>query len=121
MADATFLPLLKLPPELRNRIFAAAVIEDVPLAAYITQHPKPQAASPDSRAKTTRTYETHPGVPALALVDHQIRNKVLPVFYGQNIFYFNISGMMMTNISTGQHFRGGSLRIISATLPSSSL
>ncbi|KAK5721871.1 hypothetical protein LTR15_006464 [Elasticomyces elasticus] len=66
-------PLLQLAPELRNQIFALAVVDTVPLWLFWLE-----VIGPYIKAKATQ--------PALSYVNRQIRSEALPIFYGQNVF-----------------------------------
>ncbi|KAK4893562.1 hypothetical protein LTR27_008029 [Elasticomyces elasticus] len=66
-------PLLELAAELRNQIFALAVVEPEPQHLFLLD-----SASGGLRASFQQ--------PALARVNRQIRSETLPIFYGQNVF-----------------------------------
>ncbi|KAK4959801.1 hypothetical protein LTR10_002689 [Elasticomyces elasticus] len=70
--------LLGLPPELRNRIWELAVVDDLPIQAH-------QMTTPGIWAQ--RSERTLPQQPAITQVDHQNRSETLPIFYGQNVFW----------------------------------
>lgn len=59
-------PLLKLPPELRNRIYRYAIVQDEPIDV----------------AETTKKKE-----PALLATCKEIREQALKMFYHENTFY----------------------------------
>ena len=73
--DTTESPLLALPAEIRNRIFAFALIEDGPITAKLVE-----GEAEEDRA--------HPAPPALARVSQQTRAEAIPIFYGNNTFSF---------------------------------
>ncbi|KAK5714263.1 hypothetical protein LTR17_017269 [Elasticomyces elasticus] len=66
-------PLLDLAAELRNQIFALAVVEPEPQHLF-----RLESAADGLKASFQQ--------PALARVNRQIRSETLPIFYGQNVF-----------------------------------
>jgi len=108
MAQSSQSPLLKLPPELRNRILAFAIVEEEPIIAYIDQRSVCRNRNADTandglcRAlkgkRTFHEYKAMPERPSLAQVNRQLRSEALPVFYGQNVFLFSLASRLRSGI-----------------------
>jgi hypothetical protein len=77
--------LLNLPPELRNRIYELLTVHDKPLRPQLRPvwrlHGK----------RRTREVGSYPREPSLSLVNRQLRDEVLSIFYGSNRFVFKES------------------------------
>lgn len=117
--------LLALPAELRNQIFAYAVVEELPMQARIetiTQRQPSWTASRKqhlwcrlrrrigsassnsidhqmniSAAETLppgRFSHAYPDRPALARVNRQCHDEVLPIFFGPNDFFFELADVL---------------------------
>ena len=89
--------LLKLPPELRNYIYTLVVVDKDPLPAYLARRtvlpPRSDASSSQSyKRRTIVERKIFPLNPSLAATSKQLRGEVLPIFYSENIFIFNIAG-----------------------------
>ncbi|KAK3648890.1 hypothetical protein LTR56_003824 [Elasticomyces elasticus] len=85
------LTLLGLPAELRNRIFALAVVAQEPLVARLAVLYTPGGTPEQAMTRKTRAM---PEITAATQVNKQIRREILPIFYGPNHFlipkdYFN--------------------------------
>ncbi|KAK5721881.1 hypothetical protein LTR15_006474 [Elasticomyces elasticus] len=85
------LTLLGLPAELRNRIFALAVVAPEPLVARLAVLYTPGETPEQTMTRKTRAM---PENSAATQVNKQIRREILPIFYGLNHFlipreYFN--------------------------------
>ena len=94
--------LLALPGELRNLIYAFAVVEDRPIIAYFVEKPvwctdSDLTAYPDYHRLETKT-TSYPHLPAIALACHQTYKEVAPVFYGQNTFISTIKSQVAANV-----------------------
>lgn len=77
-----------LPNELRNRIFAFAVVQDGSIIV--------------TRKKTApRKHVLIPAPPAIAFTCRQFYDEVLPVFYGNNTFVVYLPGQQRVNGSIG--------------------
>ncbi|KAK4893553.1 hypothetical protein LTR27_008020 [Elasticomyces elasticus] len=77
------LTLLGLPAELRNQIFALAVVAPEPLVASLAVE---YTLGETSEDLITRKIKALPEIPAATQVNKQIRREVLPIFYGLNHF-----------------------------------
>ena len=77
LINCTKMSLATLPAEIRNHIFSLAVVQDQPLRAT-------------TFTKSFRTYAI-PGPPPLARTCRQIRDEVLPIFYGRNTLHFDFT------------------------------
>ncbi|KAK5721711.1 hypothetical protein LTR15_006302 [Elasticomyces elasticus] len=82
--------LLTLPPELRNRVYELVAVHDEP------QYPQLRPVLAKDRVNGQRLSDDRrfPLEPSLALVNHQLREEVLSVFYGCNRFIFKNSMLL---------------------------
>ena len=68
--DAAPFPLLKLPAELRNRVYDFVLIKEGRLPLLEIDTPQP----------------------ALSRTSHQLRQETLPIFYSENTFFYHMKG-----------------------------
>ena len=91
--------LLGLTVEIRTIIFQFAVVDDKPLKAFLQlQYIQKSHHAEDSQARNQ--YRIQPSQPALAATNTQIRSEVIPIFFGLNIFCFDIGDIDLNIIET---------------------
>ena len=102
--------LLDLPPKLRNLIWQFSVVSNDYIPIYTAfrvrkrtateKAMRAQAHESRKHRRTTTEYLAVPPLPELVLASKQLRDEVMPVFFGENTF--------VVNCTTG---KGGQLRI----------
>lgn len=94
-------PLLRLPAELRNRIYHLSVVEESPIKAYY---------APFNRHMDHVTFFE----PAVSGSNRQLREETLPIFYGENIFHVRDDEQMSKLLHALGSDRVGMLRRLHA-------
>ena len=85
--------LTSLPPELRSLIYRYAVVADQPLIAFFDCQAKQKPADSADTKRVSYHYKLLPARPELASTSRQLRDEVLPIFYGGNTFIFSLDSM----------------------------
>lgn len=75
-----------LPAEIRNQIYALAVVEDEPVIAYVDEKPVRRSSNTEKHGRLTSKSITHPALPGIAYACRQTYQEATPFFFGKNTF-----------------------------------
>lgn len=81
--------LLTLPAEIRDMIYALAVVEDEPVIADLIEKSERNFDNPEINGQLCRTTVAYPNLPGISLVCRQTYKEASAVFFGQNKFIFS--------------------------------